>query len=38
MAQDYSTETIRQKLHDLHLPFADYFARALVARDVIPKI
>ena len=31
MAPDYSTETIAQKLHDLHLPFADYFARALVA-------
>jgi hypothetical protein len=31
MAQDYSTETIAQKLRDLHLPFADCFARALVA-------
>ena len=31
MAQNYSTETIAQKLHDLHLPFAQFFARALVA-------
>src|SRR5918997_2780213 len=31
MAQDYSTETLTQKLHDLHLPFAGFFARALVA-------
>lgn len=31
MAHDYSTETIVQKLHDLHLPFAQCFARALVA-------
>ena len=31
MAQDYSTETLTQKLHELHLPFAEFFARALVA-------
>jgi hypothetical protein len=27
----YSTETLTQKLHELNLPFADFFARALVA-------
>ena len=31
MAPDYSTETLTQKLHDLHLPFAEFVARALVA-------
>jgi len=31
MAQDYSTETIVQTLRRLNLPFADFFARALVA-------
>ena len=31
MAHDYSTETLTRKLHDLHLPFAGFFARALVA-------
>jgi Transposase DDE domain len=31
MAQDYSTETLTQKLQRLDLPFADIFARALVA-------
>jgi len=31
MAQDYSTETLTQTLHRLDLPFASFFARALVA-------
>jgi hypothetical protein len=31
MAHDYSTETLTQKLHRLDLPFAEVFARALVA-------
>ena len=31
MAHEYSTETLTQKLHRLDLPFADFFARALVA-------
>ncbi len=38
MAQDYSTETLTQKLHELHLPFAEFFARALVALVSGPKI
>lgn len=31
MAHTYSAESIAQKLHDLNLPFAGFFARALVA-------
>jgi hypothetical protein len=31
MAHEYSPETIAQKLHELNLPFAEHFARALVA-------
>ncbi len=31
MTPDYSTETLTQKLHHLDLPFAEFFARALVA-------
>lgn len=31
MTQSYSTESLAQRLHRLGLPFADFFARALVA-------
>ncbi len=38
MIHGYSIESVQEKLHDLHLPFASQFARALVALLTARKI